>query len=150
MPTLTLGLALGFSCSSFLAAASMAAAAPSSSFSAMTVGSSGSTHSVPGDAAPWHSYHNKDLTPLLLTAAEHPGILAPTHTNLLPFQSQGWDPGVLLQAKVSRLGGTAGWGWCVTFHGLSSLDELGDGASHALGVPCQLLLQLMAWLLQDL
>lgn len=45
---LTLGLALGFSCSSFLAAASMAAAAPRSSFSAMTVGSSGSTHSVPG------------------------------------------------------------------------------------------------------
>lgn len=46
-PRATLGLALGFSCSSFLAAASMAAAAPSSSFSAMTVGSSGSTHSVP-------------------------------------------------------------------------------------------------------
>ena len=45
---LTLGLARGFSCSSFLAAASMAAAAPRSSFSAMTVGSSGSTHSVPG------------------------------------------------------------------------------------------------------
>lgn len=44
---LTLGLVLGLSCSSFLAAASMAAAAPSSSFSAMTVGSSGSTHSVP-------------------------------------------------------------------------------------------------------
>lgn len=47
LSTTTLGLALGFSCSSFLAAASMAAAAPSSSFSAMTVGSSGSTHSVP-------------------------------------------------------------------------------------------------------
>lgn len=45
---LTLGLARGFSCSSFFAAASMAAAAPRSSFSAMTVGSSGSTHSVPG------------------------------------------------------------------------------------------------------
>lgn len=43
----TLGLALGFSCSSFLAAASMEAAAPSSSVSAMTVGSSGSTHSDP-------------------------------------------------------------------------------------------------------
>lgn len=47
LSTTTLGLALGLSCSSFLAAASMAAAAPSSSFSAMTVGSSGSTHSVP-------------------------------------------------------------------------------------------------------
>lgn len=46
--TFTLGLALGFSCSSFLAAASMDAAAPSSSVSAMTVGSSGSTHSDPG------------------------------------------------------------------------------------------------------
>lgn len=45
---MTLGLARGFSCSSFFAAASMAAAAPRSSFSAMTVGSSGSTHSVPG------------------------------------------------------------------------------------------------------
>lgn len=44
----TLGLALGFSCSSFLAAASMDAAAPRSSVSAMTVGSSGSTHSEPG------------------------------------------------------------------------------------------------------
>lgn len=43
----TLGLALGFSCSSFLAAASMDAAAPNSSVSAITVGSSGSTHSVP-------------------------------------------------------------------------------------------------------
>lgn len=49
----TLGLVLGLSCSSFLAAASMAAAAPRSSFSAMTVGSSGSTHSVPaGDTVP--------------------------------------------------------------------------------------------------
>ncbi len=47
---LTLGLARGLSCSSFLAAASMAAAAPSSSFSAMTVGSSGSTHSVPRES----------------------------------------------------------------------------------------------------
>ncbi|TNN87625.1 hypothetical protein EYF80_001972 [Liparis tanakae] len=37
----TLGLARGFSCSSFLAAASMDAAAPSSSVSAITVGSSG-------------------------------------------------------------------------------------------------------------
>lgn len=45
--TLTFGFALGFSCSNFLAAASMDAAAPSSSVSAMTVGSSGSTHSVP-------------------------------------------------------------------------------------------------------
>ena len=45
----TLGLALGLSCSSFLAAASMDAAAPSSSVSAMTVGSSGSTHSDPGN-----------------------------------------------------------------------------------------------------
>ena len=44
---LTLGLVRGRSCSSFLAAASMAAAAPKSSFSAITVGSSGSTHSVP-------------------------------------------------------------------------------------------------------
>lgn len=46
----TFGLALGLSCSSFLAAASMDAAAPSSSVSAITVGSSGSTHSEPGDA----------------------------------------------------------------------------------------------------
>lgn len=45
--TLTFGLALGFSCSNFFAAASIDAAAPSSSVSAMTVGSSGSTHSVP-------------------------------------------------------------------------------------------------------
>lgn len=45
--TLTFGFALGFSCSNFLAAASMDAAAPSNSVSAMTVGSSGSTHSVP-------------------------------------------------------------------------------------------------------
>lgn len=45
--TLTLGLALGFSCSNFFAAASIDAAAPNSSVSAMTVGSSGSTHSVP-------------------------------------------------------------------------------------------------------
>lgn len=45
--TLTLGLALGFSCSNFFAAASIDAAAPKSSVSAMTVGSSGSTHSVP-------------------------------------------------------------------------------------------------------
>lgn len=44
---LTFGLALGLSCSSFLAAASIDAAAPSSSVSAMTVGSSGSTHSEP-------------------------------------------------------------------------------------------------------
>lgn len=43
----TFGLALGFSCSSFLAAASMDAAAPKSSVSAITVGSSGSTHSEP-------------------------------------------------------------------------------------------------------
>lgn len=45
--SLTFGLALGLSCSSFLAAASMDAAAPSSSVSAITVGSSGSTHSEP-------------------------------------------------------------------------------------------------------
>lgn len=45
--TLTFGLALGFSCSNFFAAASIDAAAPNSSVSAMTVGSSGSTHSVP-------------------------------------------------------------------------------------------------------
>lgn len=43
----TLGFALGFSCSSFLAAASIDAAAPKSSVSAMNVVSSGSTHSDP-------------------------------------------------------------------------------------------------------
>lgn len=47
MQSPTLGLARGLSCSSFLAAASMDAAAPSSSVSAITVGSSGSTHSEP-------------------------------------------------------------------------------------------------------
>lgn len=45
--TSTLGLALGFSCSNFLAAASMDVAAPRSSVSAITVGSWGSTHSDP-------------------------------------------------------------------------------------------------------
>lgn len=54
---LTLGLVRGLSCSSFLAAASMAAAAPSSSFSAMTVGSSGSTHSVPAAQDTQFSQH---------------------------------------------------------------------------------------------
>lgn len=67
--TCTLGLALGFSCSSFLAAASMDAAAPRSSVSAMTVGSSGSTHSDPEKA--WscitqgntHTHFNNDIIP---------------------------------------------------------------------------------------
>lgn len=45
--TSTLGLALGFNCSNFLAAASMDVAAPRSSVSAITVGSWGSTHSDP-------------------------------------------------------------------------------------------------------
>ncbi len=44
---LTFGLSLGFSSASFLAAASIEAAAPSNSFSAMTFGSSGSTQSDP-------------------------------------------------------------------------------------------------------
>lgn len=51
----TFGLTLGLSCSSFLAAASMEAAAPRSSVSAITVGSSGSTHSEPGDTGSWVS-----------------------------------------------------------------------------------------------
>lgn len=37
-----------------------------------------------------------------------------------------------------------------TFHGFCSLDELGDGASHSLGISSQLLLQLVTRLLQDL
>lgn len=37
-----------------------------------------------------------------------------------------------------------------TFHGFSRLDELRDGASHSLGVAGQLLLQVVAGLLQDL
>lgn len=45
---LTLGLSRGLSSASFLAAASIAEAAPSSSFSAITFGSSGFTHSEPG------------------------------------------------------------------------------------------------------
>ena len=43
----TFGLGLGFSSASFLAAASIAAAAPRSSFSAMTLGSSGLTQLEP-------------------------------------------------------------------------------------------------------
>ena len=43
----TLAVARGLSCISFLAAASIDLAAPSNSFSAITVGSSGSTKSVP-------------------------------------------------------------------------------------------------------
>lgn len=38
----------------------------------------------------------------------------------------------------------------LTLHGLSCLDELSDRAGHPLGVPGQLLLQLMGRLLQDL
>lgn len=38
----------------------------------------------------------------------------------------------------------------LTFHGLGCLDELGDRAGHTLGVPGQLLLQLVGRLLQDL
>lgn len=37
-----------------------------------------------------------------------------------------------------------------TFHGLGRLDELGDGAGHALGVDGQLLLQVVGGLLDDL
>ena len=44
----TLGRALGVSSASFLAAASIEAAAPNTSFSAMTFGSSGLTQSAPG------------------------------------------------------------------------------------------------------
>ena len=43
----TLGLSLGFSSDNFRAAASIADAAPSNSFSAMTLGSSGFTQSEP-------------------------------------------------------------------------------------------------------
>lgn len=37
-----------------------------------------------------------------------------------------------------------------TFHGFGCLDELRDGASYPLGVASQLLLQVVAGLLQDL
>ena len=57
----TLGLALGLSCSSFFAAASMDAAAPSSSVSAITVGSSGSTHSVPGTTTTHSAINLREL-----------------------------------------------------------------------------------------
>lgn len=57
-PTCTWTLFLGLSESSFLAAASMEAAAPSSSFSAITVGSSGSTQSEPAIAQSCIERHN--------------------------------------------------------------------------------------------
>lgn len=37
-----------------------------------------------------------------------------------------------------------------TFHGLGRLDELGDGAGHALGVDGQVLLQIVGGLVDDL
>lgn len=64
---ITLGFALGLSCSSFLAAASMDAAAPKSSFSAMTVGSSGSTHSDPAKCNGRHRLVNEFFVEVELT-----------------------------------------------------------------------------------
>lgn len=71
--TPTLGFARGLSCSSFLAAASMDAAAPSSSVSAITVGSSGSTHSDPGEG------HQRSFSTKRRSDCCHPKIMPQTH-----------------------------------------------------------------------